>query len=455
MPDLPTNETTACKPAQPSRKRRWGWAVVILTLAVSLALIFSDEPENAPPAAAQGASRPATRIATAPVSSGTVTEWVMSKGIAQAARRQRLFFESSGTVSFLATGSDGRRLQEGDTVHGPSRDHRYGQLLARTDDTGEAAAVAQAEADLQGARDRAQALAASLRGLQASRGQLETDLERARRLVSQGTISQASFESSRTRLSETRAEEQATSARLQAAQSDIASMTAHLDAQKSMLDKTAVFAPFDGRIARINIRPGDFVSPPIGMESDGQLDANAAIVIIDDARFEVLIHLPPKLATTVSPGQQALVSFAARPLINAVRRPAGAHAAAPLVASGQVTAVSPAITRDRRSVLVRLAIEGNADWLHDGQYVTAWIAAKTEPDAINVPYEAIVGQGDDSAVFIFQPDSGLVERRPVTLGLLGLDAAEVTAGLADAEQLVIRGQHQLVNGDRAEVVREP
>lgn len=426
-----------------------------LGLACILALIVLDELEQGPPSATKETSKPVRKIATTSVASATVTEWVMGEGIAEAARRQRLFFEASGIVTFLTARSNGAPLREGDIVQGPSPDNRFGQLLARIDDTGEAAAVAQAEADLQGTRKRAQALAASLSGLQASRNQLETDLERAQRLVSQGSISRKEFESIRTRLSETRAEEQAISARLQAAQSDISGVTAQLDSRKSMLEKTAVFAPFDGRIAHINIRPGDFVGPPAGLEHESQLDAAAAIVIIDDARFEVLIHLPPKLATTVSEGQHALVSFAAQPLIEFVRQPANTESRAPLVAQAEVAAVSPAITRDRRSVLVRLAIEGSPEWLRDGQYVTAWIAANSKSDVIQVPYEAILGQGENSAVFVFLPDAGVVQRRSVTLGLLGLDTAEVTEGLTGDEHLVTQGQHSLVDGDRVEAVSHP
>ena len=68
-----------------------------------------------------------------------------------------------------------------------------------------------------------------------------------------------------------------------------------------------------------------------------------------------------------------------------------------------------------------------------------------------VPRTALREQGGAAAVFVYR--DGRLERRAVRLGQARGSEHEVTAGLADGEQIVVTGVTELRDGQRARVSR--
>lgn len=177
-------------------------------------------------------------------------------------------------------------------------------------------------------------------------------------------------------------------------------------------------------------------------------EAAAAIVVVDDSFFYAVLHLPPELALSVEEGQPAFVSYAAYPPIEAEKVGFSDGNFAP----GRVWSVRPAITRDRRSVIVRLRVQDPHRLLRDGAHVTAWIAARQAAQVPAVGYGSLLGEGEDLFTFVFDPYSEVVHRRRVELGLLGLAQAQVKVGLQDGDLLVVSGQQLLADGDQVEAL---
>ncbi len=391
--------------------------------------------------------RPRVRVTT--VQTATITEWVMGEGVADAVARELLFFEQAGRVTFVATDHHGDPIREGSSVRGPQDGARFGQLLAQLDKRGNALEVSQAEAAMGSVRGELAAAEAAIRGLKDTLEKQNRDLARARALYAADGMALSDYESQQTAVRRTKSELRAARSRLDAIRSELSRLAAQRDAASLGLEKTALFAPFDGRISRMNIRAGDLVTAPVQREvSEAAREASAAMVVVDDSAFFVLIHLPPELALTVKEDQPAFVSYAAHPLIEAEKVAfKDGH-----FARGRVWSVSPAITRDRRSVIVRLRVEDPKRLLRDGAYVTAWIGARRAVGVPVVTYETMLGRTGAVAAFVFDPDSQTVNRRRIKLGLLGLGRAEVKAGLRPGEMVVVDGHHALADGDRVEPI---
>jgi multidrug efflux pump subunit AcrA (membrane-fusion protein) len=69
-------------------------------------------------------------------------------------------------------------------------------------------------------------------------------------------------------------------------------------------------------------------------------------------------------------------------------------------------------------------------------------------DVVAVPTSAIVRDGPRDAVWIV--DAGTAQRRTVTLGAQGDEAAEVVNGLQLGDLVVVRGADQVSEGEQIE-----
>ncbi len=242
-------------------------------------------------------------------------------------------------------------------------------------------------------------------------------------------------------------------AQLREARAGAAAIAARAEEAKLSLERTALFAPFDGVVALMNIREGDYVAGPTPDPSPAIREASAAVVVMDDRRFEVELHLPPHEADRVREGQRALIAPAAGSIADHVRE----NAAASAVLEGEVWSVSPSISLQRRTVTVKVRAVGAPGLIRDGAYVSVWIAAAEATDALAIPYGALIADAermDRAQVFVIDPQGDTVALRPVALGLWGLERVEVTSGLAVGERLVAAGHHRLRAGARVRIIAD-
>lgn len=186
----------------------------------------------------------------------------MGEGVADAAARELPFFERGGRVTFLADDARGGSIREGSRVRGPAEGARFGQLLARLDKRVDALEMAQAEAGVRGIRGELTAARAAVRGLEATLRNQEGSLSRSQALYAAGALSLADLQAEDTAVRQTRAELRGAQSRVDSARSELGRLGAQRDAASVGLEKTALFAPFDGRITRMNVRVGDLVPPP-------------------------------------------------------------------------------------------------------------------------------------------------------------------------------------------------
>jgi membrane fusion protein (multidrug efflux system) len=85
-----------------------------------------------------------------------------------------------------------------------------------------------------------------------------------------------------------------------------------------------------------------------------------------------------------------------------------------------------------------------------GMFAQVQVVAQQKTDAILVPKEAVVQQGNNQVVFV--NDSGRASQRPVQLGITDDKSSEIVSGLNPGEQVVVVGQTGLRDGVPIRVV---
>ncbi len=388
---------------------------------------------------------PIIRVRTAEATQGVIRRWIWADGIVRAARREPLSFESAGRVVYLNKDSRGLEIREGSAVMGPSRGESRGELLARVDDRAYVEAVKRCEAELAQARSEVAVAKAELLQAESTFELNQSNLKRAQSLHQKKLSALSAVDEARSQFATSNASLAAAEARLESARSRVLEVTARLNQAKIELERTRIFAPFDGVIAHLNIRVGDTVGKTTPDPAlNGRSQERAPIVLIDPSWFEVSLDLPPQAGVLVKEGQQAWVY---------------AQSAASIETSssagffrGSVHSVSPAVSLSTRMNRVRVRLVEGADTLRDGEFVTVKIAVDEKPDALLIPTKALLFNGAQAYAFVADRQTAVVERRTVTLGLQAIDKAEILDGLEAGERVVTQGRHLLQSGLKVDVL---
>lgn len=116
---------------------------------------------------------------------------------------------------------------------------------------------------------------------------------------------------------------------------------------------------------------------------------------------------------------------------------------------GRVSKIYPATNQSTGTIGVEVTVPNpQRDWFA-GQVVKASkkIAGKA---GIFVPVEAVISRGGETP-YVFLLENGKAVKKAVTIGEIQDNLLEVTSGLQEGDQLVIKGVDRLFDGDRIEL----
>jgi membrane fusion protein (multidrug efflux system) len=187
---------------------------------------------------------------------------------------------------------------------------------------------------------------------------------------------------------------------------------------EARLAKTEIKAPFSGVIGLRVVSVGDYVKEGADMVNLESIDP-----------LKVDFRVPETYMRQVQPGQTLTVTLDALP---------GRKF------DGKVLAVNPLIDAAGRSVVIR-AIVRNADTsLRPGMFTRVNLITKDQQDALVIPEQAIVPQGDEQ--FVFRIVDGKAARVRVDIGQRRDGKVEVLKGLDLNDMVVTAGQLKLREG---------
>lgn len=236
---------------------------------------------------------------------------------------------------------------------------------------------------------------------------LERDFQRNRELQEKALISEGDFEKIQYELEALRAA------------NDLASLE---------LDYTHIRAPLDGVVSQRFIKRGNTARIGERLFRVTGLDPLVAYLFVPEREYRRL-----------SPGQPVVIEIDALPDERI---------------SASVTRVSPVVDPDTGTFKITVEIDDAARRIKPGMFARLSIVYDRHEQALQVPRVALVGEGDDTAVFVVE--DGLAVRKPVQTGFSDNGMIEVTAGLSDGQRVIIVGQVGLKDGSKVTVInREP
>jgi membrane fusion protein, multidrug efflux system len=196
------------------------------------------------------------------------------------------------------------------------------------------------------------------------------------------------------------------------------------NSSQTLAGRQDVRATFDGVIAKRFHNPGDLVEAAA---------SDPVLRVIDPARLQVDASVP--------------ISDLSRVVIGAAGRLIGSTDGPPL----QLRVVSrpAAVEAGTAAAPVRLNFL-TAPHLAVGTPVQVEIDAEEHANVVLVPAEAIVREGEETAVFAVKDNKA--ERRAVVVGIVDAAHAEIREGVKEGEQVIVHGQAGLP--DRAAVTAE-
>jgi HlyD family secretion protein len=332
-------------------------------------------------------------VSVKPAERGNVAQTVANtrSGTVKACRRARLSPSIGGQIDKLP-------IREGDTVEA-------GQLLLEIWNEDLRAQLLLAEGELVSAQ--AQARAADLTAAVAER-----EAARLTKLLEQGVGAESQTDRAVSEAKALRADSDAAAAVVKVARARVAVAVANLQ-------RTRLTAPFDGIVAEINGEMKEYVTPsPIGVATLPTLD------IIERDCFYVAAPIDEVDAGSIRVGMPATItmdSFRGVEFEGKVRR---------------VSDYVLELEKQARTVEVEVDFENadDAGLLLAGYSADVEIILETRAAVIRVPTEAVL---EGARVFVFHPETGLLESRKVDVGISNWMYTEVLSGLKEAEQVVI------------------
>lgn len=193
---------------------------------------------------------------------------------------------------------------------------------------------------------------------------------------------------------------------------------ARLKLAQARQSKMRIVAPFDGVAGLRTVSPGDYVK-------DG-----ADLVNLEDVRtLKADFRLPERNLSQVRAGQTVEI------IADALPRERW---------QGLVESINPRVDANGRSLELRARLANTDGKLRPGMFVRVRVIVGERQNALLVPEEAIVPQGEE--FFIYKIVDSKARRVPVTVGVRRDALVEVVGDVAPGDQVVTAGIRIFADG---------
>ena len=390
-----------------------------------------------------------TLVEIVPVNQGSISKEIRFTGSIEANTEVKVFPMISAKIEAM-------KFELGNPV-------KRGDLIALLESEDLKAQVAQAEAALHGirakwaqmevgARSEEIALAEDLvTKARANLKNAENNYERLKGLFNRGVIAKREFDSAELVYTVAQADlnsaqkqldmlmQGATKEDRQALLAQVRQAEATLDLARIRLSYTRIISPIDGTISQRFFDPGNLAVPTQTLVTIVQMDSVKGIVYFPEDQIRFMV-----------PGTEAKLMGVTHP---------------DYVFHGTIDKVSPTLDPTTRMYSAEIKVLNEKHLLRPGMFTTVTLSVDPHLNALLVPKEAVLyteeyqensnsNQGGISQnKYIFVIREGKAYRRKVSLGHESAYVVEVCEGVEKGEDVVVRGLHQLNDGDRITIVK--
>ncbi len=294
---------------------------------------------------------------------------------------------------------------------------KAGDVLAELNSATLVAQLAQADAEYAGAEAAVRQALSQIESAKASLAQAEAVLQRNSQLQRQGNISASAFDEA--------------NAAAQTARSALAIAT---DGQ-SMAEAQLQQADALRNVARLNLERATIRAPSDGLISarSGQVGAIAGSV--GEPIFRMISGGVIEIAVDVIETELGQIELG---------DPVELEIAGVGAAEGVVRLIAPTVDPTTRLGIVRIETALNPR-LRTGLFASGWIETDRH-DGLTVPVTVVLAEAGGTYVLVVA--GGVLEKRPVTAGLIWQDRREILDGLAAGDVVVARAGAFFSDGDR-------
>jgi membrane fusion protein (multidrug efflux system) len=206
--------------------------------------------------------------------------------------------------------------------------------------------------------------------------------------------------------------------------SNLAVSTAAVELARVQLEKAHIVAPFSGIVGLRKVSVGEYITA-------GQPLVNLEAIDPVKADFRV----PEKFLPAIRVRQTIRIRVDAFPGESF---------------EGTVYAIDPRLDVSGRSLVVRAVVPNREQRLRPGLFARISVLLQLKEDALSVPEQAIVPQGDSQ--FVFRIVDGKAQLSKVVTGTRRDGRVEIVEGLSAGDQVVTAGQLKLRDGTPVVIV---
>ncbi len=221
-------------------------------------------------------------------------------------------------------------------------------------------------------------------------------------------------------------------AQVEAGKSALATAKSQLDVAKAkdqhdrvLFDYAKITAPFEGVVTQRYANLGTLMQAAIGSSTQ----ALPLVRLSEDDKFRLVIPVPEAYVKYIHIGDPVGV------LISSLNR----------TFPGKVSRFSVDVTADTRTMHTEVDVPNPSHVLMPGMYAEATLTLEHNNAALVVPLQAVNQSGDQTTIFLVDPDHVLQERR-ITIGFQTSTDAEVLSGLNEGDRVVVSDRSALKAG---------
>lgn len=208
---------------------------------------------------------------------------------------------------------------------------------------------------------------------------------------------------------------------------DVDSQRAAHELAKLELSYTKVVAPISGVIAQRMVKVGNLI----------QLN-QSMFRIVDIERLEAVLNVPERELQTLRADLAVSLTVDALP----GRR-----------FTGEIDRLSPVVDPATGTFRVTAEFTDATGQLKPGMFGRINVVYERKAGVLSVPRVALLEEAAEPAVFTVA--EGKVVRKPVSLGYVNGEFAEVTSGLSEGDQVITAGKVAVRDGSKVEVINAP
>ncbi len=184
------------------------------------------------------------------------------------------------------------------------------------------------------------------------------------------------------------------------------------------LERTKIRSPIDGQVVERMVSEGQFVNP-----------STQLMRMVNTRKIYGLIYLPERELIRVKEGQTVLIESDLFP---------------GETFKGMVDQVSPVVDEQSGTFRVRYRVQEGIGKLRPGMFVRSHLIVAHHENAVVVPKEALIHEGDRTYVFVVR--EGKAYRVEVDVGIDGGDVVEIRSGVTPGMPVITAGYVGLRDG---------